>query len=302
MKHIRVLVTGAGGQLGGYLVPALRAAGAIPIAAGHRAGDGIDIALDITDAAATGRAIAEARPDIVIHGAAMTDVDGCETDPARADAINHRGAANVANAAAKAGAWLLAVSTDFVFAGDAAPYAEDDRPDPASVYGSSKRDGERAVLAADPSFAVARTAWVYGGAGKHFPRTVLRMLAQRDTMEVVEDERGNPTFAGDLADGLVRLAAIRPSGIVHVTNAGTASRFELAREVARHAGVDPERVRPTTTAEFLAKYPLPAKRPADSSLGNRRAAAHGVQLRPWRDAVADYVPRLARELASENGS
>ncbi len=294
----RILVTGAGGQLGRYLVPAIAAAGGIPIGAGHHPAPGIDLALDIADASAVEVAIAESHPDIVIHAAAMTDVDGCETEPARADAINHTGSRNIATAASDHGAWVIAVGTDFVFSGTNPPYAEDAPPDPVSIYGSSKLAGEQSVLAANPSFAVARTAWVYGGRGKHFPRTVLNVLANRDTMAVVEDETGNPTFAGDLADALVALAAQRPAGILHLTNSGHTSRFGLAREVARLAGLDPERVTPTTVAEFLARYPLPAKRPANSTLANTRATALGVTVRPWQDALAAYIPTLTSELAT----
>ena len=291
----RVLVTGAGGQLGRYLVPALARAGATPIALGHRESPGIDLAIDITDAGAVNRAIMAAQPHAVIHAAAMTDVDGCEKDPEQADRVNHLGTANVARAAAQNDAWLIAVSTDFVFPGTDPPYAEDAPTNPISVYGASKLAGEAAVLAASDAFAVARTAWVYGGQGKHFPRTVLNLLNNRETIEVVADERGNPTFAGDLAEALVALAAHRPAGILHLTNDGTTSRYELAREAAALAGLDPERVRPTTVEAFLKQYPLPARRPTDSSLRNRRAAALGVRLRPWREALAAYVPTLVAE-------
>ena len=192
-----------------------------------------------------------ASPDAVVHAAAMTDVDGCEKDPERAARINHLGAGNVARAAAQAGAYLIAVGTDFVFSGSAPPYLEDAPPDPVSVYGSSKRAGEVAVLEASASFAVARTAWVYGGQGKHFPRSMLNLLAARDTVRVVADERGNPTFAGDLAQALVQLVARRPSGVLHLTNEGTTSRFDLARAVASLAGLDPERIQSTTVEAFL---------------------------------------------------
>lgn len=291
----RVVVTGAGGQLGRYLVPSLARAGATTVALGHREGPGIDHAVDIADPSAVTQLVTETTPTIVIHAAAMTDVDGCEKDPDLAGRINHVGSRNVALAAVAANAWLIAVSTDFVFPGTDPPYAEEAPTDPISVYGASKLAGEQAVLAASDRFAVARTAWVYGGRGKHFPRTVLTLLANRDTIEVVEDERGNPTFAGDLADALVQVTAHRPSGIVHLVNDGTASRFELAREVARLAGHDPDRVRPTTTEAFLKQYPLPARRPRDSSLRNGRAAALGVRLRPWREALAAYMPHLLAE-------
>src|SRR5579884_4270672 len=296
----RVLVTGAAGQLGGYLRPALLAAGADVIGLDSRAGAGADRVVDITEADATREAIVAARPHAVIHGAAYTDVDGCERDPALATAVNATGTANVAAAARAAGAYLVAVGTDFVFPGDGgAPYAEDAPPAPVSVYGASKLAGERAVLAADPTFAVARTAWLYGGAGKHFPRTVLTVLRDRGGMEVVDDEAGSPTFAGDLAAALVQLVAARDAGVFHLVNEGRASRYELARSVAAAAGLDPDLVAPTTTAAFLAKYPLPEKRPPDSTLANTRAAALGIRLRPWRDAVAAYVPHLAGELGLE---
>jgi dTDP-4-dehydrorhamnose reductase len=293
----RVLVTGAAGQLGRYLLPVLQRQGAIPIGLGARPADYIDITADITDAAAIVQALAAARPDAVIHAAAYADVDGCERDPARAKAVNAVGSRHVAAAAKAAGAYLIAVGTDFVFPGDGgAPYAEDTTPRPLSVYGSSKLAGEEAVLATDPGFAVARTAWLYGGSGKHFPRTVLTLLRDRGTMEVVDDEAGSPTFAGDLADALVSLLAVRGVGIFHLVNSGRVTRFALAQAVAKAAGFDPNLIVPTTTEAFLAKYPLPAKRPADSTLANLRAAGLGVTLRSWSDAVAEYVPRLAAEL------
>lgn len=296
LREQRVVVTGAGGQLGRYLIPALADAGATPVAFGRNEGEAIDVAVDIADAEAVAQAIDRVQPDVVIHAAAMTDVDGCETDAEAADRINHLGAAHVARAAARTGAYLIAVSTDFVFSGAAPPYAEDAPADPISVYGASKRAGEIAVLKESERFAVARTAWVYGGKGKHFPRSILNLLAARPTIEVVEDERGNPTFAGDLAQALVRLAALRLPGIVHLTNEGSTSRFELAREVAALAGLDPERIRPTTVEAFLREYPLPACRPADSTLENTRASANGLVLRPWTEALADYLPTLVNEL------
>ncbi|MFM9106590.1 MAG: dTDP-4-dehydrorhamnose reductase [Chloroflexota bacterium] len=293
----RVLFTGAGGQLGGYLPAALRALGAEPIAAGHREGPGVDIAADLTLPGAAPALIARTRPDAVIHAAAWTDVDGAERDPGGARAMNADAAGTLAAACREAGVHLVAVSTDFVFSGrGGAPYAEDAPADPVSVYGQTKREGELAVLAADPGFAVARTAWLYGGHGKHFPRTVLAVLAARGAIEVVDDEAGSPTFAGDLAGALGALVAARGAGVFHLVNAGRATRFGLAREVARLAGFPPGLVTPTSTAEFLRKYPLPAARPADSELRNLRAAALGIVLRPWEQAAADYVPRLARDL------
>ena len=292
-----VLVTGAGGQLGTFLLDVLARAGARPVGLGSRPGSGIAQVADITDEAAVSAAMRDVRPDIVIHGAAWTDVDGCEKDPARAHRVNDEGARIVAEAAADVGAWCLAVGTDFVFAGDGgAPYAEDAEPHPISQYGASKLAGERAVLATNGNFAVARTAWVWGGVGKHFPRTVVMVLRDRGGMTVVDDERGNPTHAGDLAEALAELAGHGGPGVYHLTNSGETSRFALAQAVARAAGFDETLVTPTTTVEFRTSYPLPAPRPADSSLANTRAAALGVTLRSWQSAVADQVPALAREL------
>jgi dTDP-4-dehydrorhamnose reductase len=300
MTGERVVVTGAGGQLGRYMVQALAVAGATPIAFGHAAGTGIDMAVDIADGLSIGRAIEAANPGVVIHAAAMTDVDGCETDPDRADRINHVGSRNVAEAAARVGAYLLAISTDFVFPGTNPPYVEDAPVEPLSMYGASKLAGEQAIRETDESFLIARTAWVYGGKGKHFPRSILNLLSSRETIDVVEDERGNPTFAGDLASAILRLIPMRMAGVVHLTNEGTASRFDLAREVALQAGLDPERIRPTTVAAFLEQYPLPARRPADSTLANRRAAAAGVRLPPWRDGLARYTPNLISDMETRS--
>lgn len=296
--NTRVLVTGAGGQLGGYLRPRLASRGYDVIGLGHTGGTGIDVVADIANLDDVTGVIYAARPDIIVHGAAMTDVDGCERDPHRADITNRLGSANLASVAADNGIWLLGIGTDFVFPGDGgAPYDEDAPTDPLSVYGSSKLAGERAILDADPSFAVARTAWLYGGVGKHFPRTVLTMLEKRDGMEVVVDETGSPTFAGDLAGAIVSLLPHRPAGVLHLVNEGSTSRYNFAQAVAKAAGQDPDRITPVSTADFLAKYPLPARRPANSTLRNTRAAALGVRLPPWQDAVDRYIPTLASELA-----
>lgn len=295
----RVLVTGAGGQVGSFLVRLLADAdaGADVHGLGARPGANVDEVVDIRDRAAVERAVAGVRPDAIIHAAAYTDVDGCERDPAQAMAVNADGSAHVAAAAAGVGARLIAISTDFVFAGDGdAPYDESAGRRPISIYGSSKLAGEQAVLEVDPAFAVVRTAWVWGGAGKHFPRTVLTVLQSRGAMEVVADEAGNPTHAGDLALGIVRLLAEDARGIYHLAGKGRTTRFDLARAVATAAGMDPATVTPTTTAAFLAKYPLPARRPADSTLANVRAAKLGIELPPWQEAVERTIPVLAHEL------
>jgi dTDP-4-dehydrorhamnose reductase len=295
--RLRVLYTGATGQLGSYLGDALRAAGYEAIGTALMAGSHGFRAMDIGDEAQVHEVIEAVRPHVVIHPAAYTDVDGCERDPEKAELINADGARYVARAAANAGAWMLAVGTDFVYSGNrGSAYPEDAPTDPVSVYGASKLHGEQAVLATDASFCVARTSWVFGGAGKHFPRTVLTMVRDRGGMAVVNDETSCPTFADDLADALVALVPLRPAGIVHLTNDGGVDRFTFAREIVRVAGGDPGLVTPTTTPEFLAKYPLPAKRPANSTLENRRARELGVVLPRWENAIARYIPQLADEL------
>ena len=293
----RVLVTGAGGQLGRYLVPALHRSTATVTTFGSRPGHEIDVAVDLADREATMNAIRAAQPDVVIHAAACTDVDGIERDPQRGERSNAQATYNVANATSDSGGYLIAVSTDMVFPGNGgAPYAEDAIPEPISAYGKSKLEAEAAVRRADPSFAVARTAWLYGGAGKHFPRTVLTVLRDRGGIDVVDDEFGSPTYAADLAEALVQLAVARGSGVFHLVNAGRASRFALAQEVAQLTGFNPELVRPISTIQFLEKFPLPAPRPTDSSLRNLRAESIGITLRDWRAGVRDYAPGLAAEL------
>jgi len=291
----RVLVTGAGGQLGGYLRRSL--GGRTIFGIGSTDQPGVDAVVDIRDADAVMDVVAAWRPDVVLHGAAWTDVDGAERDPAGAQAVNVDGSRNVALAAKSVSARVIAVSSDFVFSGTkGSAYVESDRTDPVSVYGTTKRDAEIALMDVGGDVLIARTAWLYGGAGKHFPRTVLTVLRDRGGIEVVDDEFGSPTFAGDLAEALVQLLDADVSGVVHMANAGRTSRFDLAREVAGAAGFPGEMVRPVSTEAFLAKYPLPARRPADSELANIRGAQVGVSMRPWENAVHAYVPGLVQEL------
>ena len=297
----RVVITGAAGQLGRLLVPAGRRSGATVIAFGSRPGPGIDVAVDLAEGEAAIHALRAVEPDIVIHAAACTDVDGIEREPGRGERSNALATRNVADAAKDAGAYVIAVSTDMVFPGDGgAPYAETASTAPISAYGRSKLMAEHAVLEASSGFAVARTAWLYGGAGKHFPRTVLTVLRDRGGIEVVDDEFGSPTYAGDLAEALVQLAIRRGEGTFHLVNQGRVSRFGLARETARLAGFDPEQVRPVSTEAFLARFPLPARRPADSTLRNLRAAELGITPRDWREAISEYVPVLAAELLTDS--
>jgi dTDP-4-dehydrorhamnose reductase len=293
----RYLVTGANGQLGSYLCPVLRQSGAEVFGTGHTKTDDVDELLDITVDYEVDAVFANVRPTVVLHLAAYTDVDGSERNPGHAHLVNEHGTRNVAEAARRVGAHLVSVSTDYVFDGNAnGAYEEDAPPRPISAYGRSKLAGERAVLAANMEFAVARTAWLYGGSGKHFVRTILTVLRNQGSASVVTDEVGSPTFAGDLGPAIVELAQRRGSGVFHLVNAGIASRYEFAQAIAEMAGIPVSDVEPISTAEFLSKHPVPAPRPANSSLQNRRAARLGISLRPWREAVAEYVPTLVREL------
>jgi dTDP-4-dehydrorhamnose reductase len=293
----RVLITGAAGQLGHYLLEQLPATGATIITTARKSAPGIDHTADLANASDVTTLLEDARPDVIIHAAACTDVDGIEREPERGQRGNEAATRNLAEAAATQGVYLLAVSTDMVFPGNGgAPYAEEAATRPISAYGASKLAAEGAVLSANSAFGVGRTAWLYGGTGKHFPRTVLTVLRDRGGMEVVDDEVGSPTFAGDLAAALIQAASLRASGILHLANEGGTSRYGLAQESARLAGLSPDLVRPISTADFLARYPLPAARPADSRLANIRAAGLGITLRPWAAALANYAPHLAAEL------
>ncbi|MCL6538438.1 MAG: dTDP-4-dehydrorhamnose reductase [Acidothermus sp.] len=273
----RWLITGAGGQLGSDLVAVLRAAGEDVVGFHHAD-------LDITDVAAVDGVFREIRPDVVVNAAAYTAVDAAESDPETAFAVNATGAGTVAAAASRSGGLLVHVSTDYVFAGDATePYDEDDPVAPRSVYGKSKAEGERLVLKAHPSAYVVRTAWVYGAVGSNFVKTMARLERERETVSVVDDQRGSPTWSRDLAGGIVDLVRREPSpGIYHCTNTGETTWFGFARAIFEELGAEPGRVHPTTTEAF----PRPAPRPAYSVLGHRRWQEAGLApMRHWRDAL-----------------
>ena len=269
---MRSLVVGAGGQLGADLLAVL--------------GDGARgltrADLDVTDGQAVRTVLAEWRGDVVFNAAAWTDVDGAEEHEAEAYAANATAPAHLALAAADIGARFVHVSTDYVFAGDATtPYDTDDEPDPRSAYGRTKLAGEQAVLAAGGY--VVRTAWVYGATGRNFVKTMARLERERDTVSVVDDQRGSPTWSRDLARGLAELAAAAPApGVYHCTNGGEATWYDLARAVFEELGADPARVTPCTTNDF----PRPAPRPAYSVLSDRAWRAAGLTPLPhWREAL-----------------
>ncbi|GAA4838005.1 dTDP-4-dehydrorhamnose reductase [Luteimicrobium xylanilyticum] len=278
---MRWIVVGAAGMLGQDMVAVARVAG-YEVVALTRA------ELDVTDAAACRDALAGA--DVVVNGAAYTAVDAAEEHEADAFTVNAVGAANLARAAA-AGARLVHPSTDYVFAGDAdAPYAEDAPVAPRSAYGRTKAAGEWAVLAASPDHLVLRTAWLYGAGGGNFPKTIVRVARERGGVDVVDDQRGQPTWTHDVADLAVRLvAAEAPGGIYHATSSGDGTWFDFARAAVTSARLDPETVRPTTSEAFV----RPAPRPAYSVLGHDALRHAGVEpIGDWRerwDAAAPSV-------------
>jgi dTDP-4-dehydrorhamnose reductase len=285
----RWLIPGAGGMLGRDVVAVLEA-------------DGEDVAgltrqeLDITDEAEVGTALRAWRPDVVVNCAGWTAVDDAETHEDQALAVNGRGAAHLAAAcAAGYGAGevrLVQLSTDYVFAGDARrPYAEQAAVAPRSAYGRSKLAGEQAALRLLPGAAyVVRTAWLYGAHGPNFARTMIRLERERPTVDVVNDQRGQPTWTVEVARQIVALVRSQaPAGVYHATSSGEATWFEEAREIFRLLGADPARVRAIASSA----YPSPAPRPGYSVLGHDAWAATGVEpIGDWRSGLAKAFPAL----------
>jgi dTDP-4-dehydrorhamnose reductase len=288
----RWLVTGAGGMLGRAVVAALRDRGEDVIGLNR-------CELDVTSRAAVQAAVRGGRPDVVVNCAAWTAVDAAESSEEQALAVNAGGAANLAAACAGLGARLVQISTDYVFAGDAGrPYAENDVPAPRTAYGRTKLAGERAVLAALPDASlVLRTAWLYGGAGPSFVHTIVRLAARQQVIDVVADQHGQPTWTADVARTLVALAtADSLAGVYHVTSRGQTTWYELAREVFRLLGTDPDRIRPTTSGAIW----RPAPRPRYSVLGHDRLAVAGVEpIGDWRAALGRAWPML--DIAQPSG-
>lgn len=273
----RVVITGAGGQVGSFFAGQVRKSGGEVLAL-------TSAQWDITDPAAAERYVEEG--DLVVNCAALTDVDAAEKDPDRAYAVNATGPENVAHACARVGAELIHISTDYVFGGEVrdTPYDTDSPTSPLNVYGRSKLAGELSVLAAMPDAHVVRTSWVYtGGDGKDFVATVRRLAAGDGVVTMVADQVGSPTYVGDLVAGLLELAdSPTREPVLHAANAGAASRFDQARAVFEELGADPERIRPVSSAQF----PRPAVRPTYSALSGAQWAAAGLTpLRDWRDAL-----------------
>lgn len=283
----RVLLTGAAGQLGTDIVAAASRRSDIELVPTGRD------TLDITDLQATSSRVAGVAPQVIIHGAAYTAVDDCESNEDRAHAVNAVGTENVVKAAMAAGSRVIYVSTDYVFDGTkSGPYVETDVPNPASVYGRAKLAGEVAVKAMGEAGLAVRTSWVCGAHGSNMVKTILRVMGNHDTLTFVDDQIGKPTFTADLADTLLTLVSRQDSGIMHVTNEGTVSWYEFCREVLLAAGEDPQRVRPCATHEL--QPPRPAPRPANSVLENTRFGDLGLPLlRDFREPLAEVVAELA---------
>ncbi|MGH9040806.1 MAG: dTDP-4-dehydrorhamnose reductase [Acidimicrobiia bacterium] len=275
---MRVLVTGAGGQVGSELAAHLD----------HHETLSFDrTRLDVADRTQVEQALGSILPDAVVNCAAWTDVDGCESDPERAFRVNALAVRHLAVACSRIGAHLVHVSTDYVFSGDKdGAYLEWDRPDPRSVYGHSKLGGEQELIAHARSWAVARTSWVFGRRGRNFVDAILGRAREGGALQVVTDQQGCPTYAPDLAGMLARLATGRHQGTFHVTNQGACTRHELARAALELAGLDPATVGETTSATI----DRPAPRPANSALADTALAAAGLpRLRPWREALAEKL-------------
>ncbi|MGB8387605.1 dTDP-4-dehydrorhamnose reductase [Mycobacterium sp.] len=290
----RIVITGAGGQLGGCLAALAADQGRNVLAC-------TSSEWDITDPAAADRIIQGG--DVVINCAAYTNVDAAESDEARAYAVNAAGPEHLARACARVGARLIHVSTDYVFHGDADraepdPYEPGDQTAPQGVYARSKLAGEQAVLAALPQAVVVRTAWVYtGGTGNDFVAVMRRLAAGDGPVDVVDDQTGSPTYVGDLAAALLQVVDDRvPGPILHAANEGAVSRFGQARAVFEECGADPARVRPVSSAQF----PRPAPRPGYSALGSRQSVAAGLRpLRPWRAALVAALAASASNATTD---
>ncbi len=279
---MRVLLTGASGQLARDIATRWTARGDDVVAVAREQ-------VDVADRAIVHAAVMSTRPDVVVNCAAWTAVDACEGDPDRAFAVNALGARWLREACELAGAHLVQLSTDYVFDGTLErPYREWDTPNPQSVYGASKHGGE---LESGPDATIVRTSWVCGEHGNNMVKTVLRLAAERTSLAFVDDQRGCPTFTTDLADAVRLLAADRRRGIHHVTNHGAVSWFEFVREIVSASGRDPAMVEPIATADL--HPPRPAPRPANSVLDNAALRLAGLpRLRDYRDPLHELVERL----------
>lgn len=242
--------------------------------------------VDITRQGATRKAIKEISPAVVINAAAYTDVDGCEKKIHRAFVINAEGSKNVAKGCRDSGAKLVYISTDYIFDGEKGrPYREDDPPNPLNIYGESKLMGERYVEELLDDFLIVRTQWLYGQHGRNFVETILALASERDRIEVVQDQRGSPTFTTDLSKAIATLIINDCKGAFHVSNKGSCSWYDFAVEILRLACVSGVKVLPISTAALN----RPAKRPLYSVFHCQRLQQEaGIKMRPWQEALQDY--------------
>lgn len=283
---MRILITGAGGQLGSELQQVL--AKEDLLAWDHPEFD--LLSADVEDR------VRLASPDVVIHAAAYTDVDGAEGDQARAMAVNAKGTERVARGAAAAKARLIYLSTDYVFDGEKpSPYVESDQPRPLSMYGRSKLEGERHALACCENTLVVRTSWLYGATGKNFVKTIARLAAEKPELRVVSDQRGSPTYAWDLALALKKILSVDVRGIAHATGSGACSWHEFASAIVKSIGLSTPVV-PITTTEAGRLAP----RPKNSVLANTVLARHGITLPPWQESLERFLSS-APALLTANG-
>jgi dTDP-4-dehydrorhamnose reductase len=241
--------------------------------------------VDIRDARQVLEVVRNIRPERIVLSAAYTDVDGCESQPDLALSVNRDGAVNVANAAKNIGAKLLFLSSDYVFDGQkTSPYETDDTRNPISVYGRSKAEAEIRLIELLPECCIVRTSWLFGSGGKCFPDTILKLAASRPTLNVVNDQRGCPTYTVDLARAIIELCRENADGIVHVNNAGDCSWFDFATEIVAQAGLA-TKVSPVNTEQM----PRPARRPPYSVLSADSLKEQGIAMPAWKNALQRYL-------------
>lgn len=273
---MRVLILGASGILGQALMREWKGDELV----GFNSRD-----VDIRDEERVRDAVRAVRPDWIVLAAAYTDVDGCESNPERAFAVNRDGAVNVARSARDEGARLVFLTSDYVFDGrKKSPYEISDTQNPVSVYGRSKAEAEIRLQEILPKCCIVRTSWLFGVGGKCFPDTILKLAGSRPRLDVVDDQRGSPTYSVDLARALIQLCRKQAQGVVHATNAGNCSWFEFACEIMKAAGLATE-VRAVSTQQMG----RPAPRPAYSVLSPSSLERLGITLPPWQDAVRRYL-------------
>src|SRR6266496_295250 len=273
---MRALVFGATGLLGKSLMAAWKDDQVIGLGSKDA---------DIRNPSRVRETVERAHPDWIILAAAYTDVDGCESNRELAFAVNCRGAANVATAAKEYGAKLLFLSTDYVFDGTKrVPYETDDIRAPRSVYGASKAEAEVQILGIVPSACIVRTSWVFGVGGKCFPDTILKLASTRSELDVVDDQRGGPTYTVDLGRAIIQLCRKNAQGIVHVTNQGDCTWFDFARQIVAEVGLS-TKVNPTSSDKFV----RPAERPKYSVLSSRSLDQYQVTMPSWQDALQRYL-------------